>query len=44
MGASTLRLRWRLRRLAQHIGDQHRAAEVKALRDELRDRGHRVPI
>jgi hypothetical protein len=38
-GASTLRLRWRLRRLPQHAADQQQAAEVKALRDELCDRG-----
>jgi hypothetical protein len=39
MGASTRRLRWRLRRLPQHATDQHQAAQVKAFRDELRDRG-----
>lgn len=38
MGASTLRLRLRLRRLPQHSSDQRQAAMVKALRDELRDR------
>lgn len=39
MGASTVRLRWRLRRLCQNSTDQRQAAEVKALRDELRERG-----
>jgi hypothetical protein len=40
MGASTVRLRFRLRRLAQHSNDDRQAAAAKALRDELRDRGH----
>jgi hypothetical protein len=39
MGTSTRRLRWRLRRLARHTTDQQQAAQVKALRDELRSRG-----
>jgi hypothetical protein len=39
MGATTRRLRWRLRWLPQHSGDQQTAARVKAFRDELRDRG-----
>ena len=43
MGASTLRLRWRLRRLPRHSTDQQQAAEIKALRDELRNRGVVAP-
>jgi hypothetical protein len=39
MGVSTLRLRWRLRRLPRHAAGQQQAAQVKALRDELRMRG-----
>lgn len=42
MGVSTRRLRWRLRRLPQHSDDQQQAAQIKALRDELRDRGEVV--
>lgn len=38
MGASTLRLRFRLRCLPQHTNDQRTAARVKAIRDELAHR------
>jgi hypothetical protein len=41
MSASTVRVRWRLRRLPRHsVGQQ---AQAKALRDELRDRGVVAP-
>jgi len=39
MGTSTRRLRWRYRRLRQHISDQVELAQAKAVRDELRARG-----
>jgi len=43
MGASTLRVRWRLRRLPRRSTDQQQAAAIKALRDELRERGVEAP-
>lgn len=38
-GASTRRLRWRLRHMPQHSADHRQAAERKAVADELRTRG-----